>query len=505
MQSNTATDLRERARRIASALGVLFAETRVPVIALTPDGRFAAANQAAIEQYGYSLDELLGMKIHDFIGEGYEHVEDDLIRVAIDPRATLGRRPHKRRDGTVLWVVPSAGPLIVEGESYLVSVLTDVTAVLVAETRVSQLEALARSDRERAELLWQAASELLTDAVALLDEDRRVVRCNTALSTLLGRSPEDIVGRRCFEIFPTCALESPCPHQVALGTQQRVVREIHGRISNRPLRVEIIPAPASYPHFVLVHIGHDLQEERAIRSRLITADRLASIGRLAAGVAHEVNNPAAFVTVNLGVLRERFASDAGRSTDVLAMLDESLHGMERIRDIVRDLKGLARERSRDKVDLSVVVASAIRMAAHETGGRARVDKHLEPGLYALVRGARVAQVVLNLIVNAAQAIPPGSPGSHRITVRTWREQGRAQIEVTDTGPGVPEGLEDRIFEPFFTTRESSGGTGLGLWLARAIVEEEGGTIESSNLVGGGASFRLTLPAWDGPDLEGAGP
>jgi signal transduction histidine kinase len=138
------------------------------------------------------------------------------------------------------------------------------------------------------------------------------------------------------------------------------------------------------------------------------------------------------------------------------------------------------------------------MAAHETEGRARVEQNLEPELYAHVRGARVAQVVLNLLVNAAQAIAPGNAAAHRIGVRTWRDGSRAKIEVTDTGSGIPEELAEHIFEPFFTTRERSGGTGLGLWLARAILEEEGGAIEASNVEDGGARFTLELPAWEAP-------
>jgi PAS domain S-box-containing protein len=507
MPSIAAPQSRERAERVALALGVFFKETGVPVIVVTPDGCFVAVNRAAVDQYGYPLDELLGMRIHDLIGEGYTNVDVDLTLASRDRHAVLERRPHKRKDGSILWVVPTAAPLVVGGESYIVSVLTDVTAVLVAERRVRQLEALAQSDRERAELLWQAASERLTDGVALLDDGLRVVRCNSALSVLLARPAEAMLGLPCREVFPMCERESPCLHQRALATQLREVREIHGRISNRPLRIEVIPAPGSRPHFSLVHTAHDLREERGIRSRLITADRLASIGRLAAGVAHEVNNPAAFVTVNLGVLRDRLASGAARSADMLAMLDESLQGMERIRDIVRDLKGFARERSREKVDLSAVIATALRMAAHETEGRARVDRELEPGLHAYVRGARVAQVILNLVVNAAQAIPAGQPAAHRIVVRAWREGDRAKIEVCDTGTGIPAEVAEQIFEPFFTTRERAGGTGLGLWLARAIVEEEGGTIEASNTPGAGACFTLALPLWDPaalPDVRGQG-
>src|SRR5262249_55162039 len=161
---------------------------------------------------------------------------------------------------------------------------------------------------------------------------------------------------------------------------------------------------------------------------LLTADRLATIGRLSAGVAHEINNPAAFVTVNLGVLRDRFNAGTVQASEVLAMLEESMNGMERIREIVRDLKGFARERSRDAVDLSQIALSATRIAAHETRGRARVDRALADGVLARARGARLAQCVLNLVVNAAQAIPPGSPQDNRIEVKTYRAGDRVRLE-----------------------------------------------------------------------------
>jgi signal transduction histidine kinase len=259
----------------------------------------------------------------------------------------------------------------------------------------------------------------------------------------------------------------------------------------------VIPAQRNDSNVAVIHVAHDLGEERAIRTQLVTTDRLASIGRLAAGVAHEINNPAAFVTVNLGVLRDRFVAGTARTQDVLAMLDESLNGMERIREIMRDLKGLARERSIDLVDLGAVAQSALRMAAHETRGRARVERVSEEGAIARVRGARIAQVVLNLILNAAQALPAGR-AENRITVRTRREGSRAVLEVIDNGSGIEPSVASLIFEPFFTTREGSGGTGLGLWLARSIVAEEGGQLTFRDAPGGGASFLVDLPAADPP-------
>jgi two-component system, NtrC family, sensor kinase len=157
-----------------------------------------------------------------------------------------------------------------------------------------------------------------------------------------------------------------------------------------------------------------------------------------------------------------------------------------------DLTGFSRERGKALIDLVPVANSAIRIAMHETKGRAEVVRSFDHGVVAEVRGARVAQVLLNLIVNAAQAIPPGDPARHHITVRVFRDGDASCIEVADTGPGIPADVGERIFEPFYTTRDA--GTGLGLWLSRSIVEEEGGTLTYKNLTGGGACFRVSLPS-----------
>src|SRR5580658_10003816 len=223
---------------------------------------------------------------------------------------------------------------------------------------------------------------------------------------MLSFSDDAILGKTCREVFTLCR-ETPCPHQIAAAERAPVMRELRGPRTGRTLKVQIIPCPPDDAHFAFIHVAHDQTEERAFRSELVRADRLATIGRLAAGVAHEVNNPAALVTVNLGVLRDRFAAGTARTADVLAMLDESIEGMGRIHDMVHDLKGFARERSKERVDLGELAASAVRMAAHATRGHAKVDKSLERDVWATVRGARIAQVVLNLLINAAQSIPSG--------------------------------------------------------------------------------------------------
>ncbi len=207
-----------------------------------------------------------------------------------------------------------------------------------------------------------------------------------------------------------------------------------------------------------------------------------------------MNNPAAFVSLALPMARERVAQ--GRLAEATTLLDEAATAMTQINEVMRDLGGVVRERPRAAVDLAAVADGALRIGAIEARSRAHVVRSFEQGVVAIVRAPRLSQVILNLVLNAAQAIPEGDPAHHTIEVRVRRTDDHAVIEVADTGPGVPEDIGERIFEPFFTTRGATGGSGLGLWLSRTIVEEEGGTLTWRNRAaqeGGGAVFRVSLP------------
>jgi PAS domain S-box-containing protein len=475
----------QHALSFRAKLGPFFATSRAPSIVLDRDGRFVTANEAALAQYGYSLEQLVEMRIHDFMATPRAELEGDLDLAFRGEGAGLARRPHRRKDGSVLWVVPVAGPQTVDGQTYIVSVLQDVTAIVGAEER-------ARFEHEREELVWKTAVERFGDSYALLDGERRVVRVNHTLATWLGEPDHRIVGRRCDEAFQGRCARQPCPHAIALSYGRRVVEEVVNRCG-RALRLEVSLAPPNDTGIALIHVGHDLTEERLLRTRMIAADRLASLGRVAASVAHEVNNPAAFVTLALPLAKDRIAH--GRTGEALELLDEAVGAMAQITEVMRDLGGVSRDRPRGVVDLPSLVSGAIRIASYEAEARAHIVRSFEDGVAVEARAGRLAQVLLNLILNAAQAIPKGDAERHRIEVRVRHVGDQALVEVADTGPGVPEGVAERIFEPFFTTRGAIGGTGLGLWLSRAIVEEEGGTLTWRNRPEGGAVFTVSLPLY----------
>jgi PAS domain S-box-containing protein len=239
----------------------------------------------------------------------------------------------------------------------------------------------------------------------------------------------------------------------------------------------------------------DLTERRELQARLALADRMASVGTLAAGVAHEINNPLAYVVANL----EAAAAEIGKlapTSRALEALAEAKEGSERVRKIVQDLKTFSRadDDSRERVDLKSVVVSSLDLAMNEIRHRARLVRDLGDAPRVDANAGKLGQVVVNLLVNAAQAIPEGDADKHeiRVTTRTAAD-GHAVLEVRDTGPGMPPEIRRRIFDPFYTTKPVGEGTGLGLTICHGIVSALGGSIEVESTVGAGAIFRVTLP------------
>ena len=242
----------------------------------------------------------------------------------------------------------------------------------------------------------------------------------------------------------------------------------------------------------------DVTEERkALAQRGVVAERMASVGQLVASVAHEINNPLAYVKGNVELVagelrRRRSAADA----PLLEALDDSSVGVDRIAVIVRDLRALSRvdDEQRARVDVTSVLESALHMATNQISHRARIVRGFGVVQPVMANEGRLAQVFLNLLVNASQAIPEGCVGDNEVSVSTRTSgAGTVCIEIRDTGIGIkPEDLE-RIFDPFFTTKPLGDGTGLGLSICKGIIEKLGGRIRVESTVGRGSSFIIELP------------
>ena len=234
-------------------------------------------------------------------------------------------------------------------------------------------------------------------------------------------------------------------------------------------------------------------ERQAAERQLVLVERLAAVGSLAAGVAHEINNPLAFVITNLELLERELVRADQR---LVALIRDARFGAERVRLIVQDLKVLSRDNAaqREPVSLDRVVESALRIAGRDLGQRARLILELGDPPPVLGNQARLGQLVLNLLLNAAQAFPPDFRGEARIRVRTGvAPDGRVLLEVRDNGCGIaPEHLQ-KIFVPFFTTKPAGEGTGLGLSICQGIATAHGGEITVESRQGAGSSFRVLLP------------
>jgi PAS domain S-box-containing protein len=367
--------------------------------------------------------------------------------------------------------------------------------------RVRAEQALRRSFESVRTLIENAP-----DAIAVHRNDRFVL-VNPSLVHMLGHASADelLATPVSATIHPASRAASLLDAEdvergrAATLREMRLVRRdgvaIDAEIASLKVHYEDEPAVLTF--------ARDVTERKRLEASLAQADRMASLGTLAAGVAHEINNPLTYVMGNLELVDRRLAArrDAGGEAaasfgELHAMLREAREGCERVRSIVRDLRTLSRAESdgRIAVELEPVIEGAIKMASAAIRDRARLVRSFEGDARVLGDATRLGQVVLNLLLNAAQAIPEGDPDGHEICVGTRESGENVELFVRDDGEGIPNEVLGRMFEPFFTTKPVGSGTGLGLWICRGIVQSHGGTIRVESATGQGTTFHVQLPA-----------
>ena len=250
----------------------------------------------------------------------------------------------------------------------------------------------------------------------------------------------------------------------------------------------------------LTGTGEDVTEREQLQTRLVFAG-MASVGTLAAGIAHEINNPLSYVMANLDLIAEEIrvisgGSPSGRMRELEDMINEAREGSERVRKIVRGLKTFSRadEDRRVPLDVRRILDLSINMAFTDIRHRARLVKDYADVPLVEADEARLGQVFINLLVNAGQSIQEGQADKNEIRIVTRVDAGRVLIEVHDTGAGIAREAMSRIFDPFFTTKAVGAGTGLGLSICHGIVVALGGEIRVESEVGKGSTFRVLLPA-----------
>jgi two-component system, NtrC family, sensor kinase len=255
-----------------------------------------------------------------------------------------------------------------------------------------------------------------------------------------------------------------------------------------------------------------LEQLKRAQDQLQLADRLASVGQLAAGVAHEINNPLAYITSNLRFVGDELKlgrpSSPEERNELVQALQEALEGSQRVAHIVRDLKQFSRGDENDEgpAFLEEVLRSVFKMAAPELRHRTRLVSETTGGGWVRGSSARLGQVFLNLVLNAVQAMPTGRPMDENVVqLHVFRRGEEVWVEIKDTGVGMAPQVRARIFDPFFTTRPVGEGTGLGLAVCHGIVTAVGGRIEVESEVGRGSTFRVALKVAEEPTEEVTSP
>jgi len=246
-------------------------------------------------------------------------------------------------------------------------------------------------------------------------------------------------------------------------------------------------------------IRHELEGRKELEARAIAADRMAVIGTLTAGIGHEINNPLAVITANLEWIERNLLASTPALMDALR---DSRAAARRATEIVQNMRVFIQSNSTTEIsDVRRVVMSTVGMVANEIQHRARLEIDIEDTRPVAVRPGQLGQILLNLLVNALHALPARAVEHNLVRIEVRAEGERVRIRVTDSGGGIPLGVQERIFEPFFTTKPIGVGTGLGLWVCHHIISVAGGDIALESSTPTGTVFRISLPMVQAPVNE----
>jgi PAS domain S-box-containing protein len=493
------------------------------------DGEFKYLNTNAATYAGYAAEELVGRRSTVLV-----HPEDAHIARKHSSEMLRGIRqtPYEFRiidkAGRVRWILETVTTITYEGKPAILGNSMDISQLKEAQQKLEELQALESS-----------VLSAIPHAVLGL-ESRRIIFANDNVETVFGWKPAEIIGGDLAVLFSSEASCEAVTRRIATALQNGKVYSLEPEhpLVHRDGRAQDCRVTAARigngSGESLVATFEDITEQKMSQLHLLQSEKMASIGQLAAGVAHEINNPTGYVSSNLKTLSEysedlleilgvyrdllsevsevvegkRTLSELQRRVedirareekidmgyildDVPALIRESREGTERIKEIVLSLKNFAHpgEEKYTYADINKNIESTLNVVWNEIKYKATVTRDYAELPEVECYPQQLNQVFMNMLVNAAQAIKTKGD----ITIRTRSLEDAVEISISDTGIGIPEENLARIFDPFFTTKEVGKGTGLGLNVGYNIVKKHKGTIDVKSKVGEGTTFTIRLP------------
>jgi len=448
-------------------------------------GNLTFFNRYAFQSLGYTLEDFdKGLNtIQMLIPEERDRASEYIQRVLNEEEPSGIEYMALRKDGSTFPVIIYSTPIIRNNKPVgLRSIMIDITERKQAEEKLKQ-----------AAEEWRTTFDSITDLISIHDKDFKLIRVNKAFASVFKKKPAELIGKPCYEMVHGTSEPVPlCPHKVTIKTKKPATAEffephlgIHLEVSTSPIFNEKGEVVAC------VHITRDITQRKKMEEQLIVTDRLASIGELASGIAHELNNP---LTSILGF------SDLLLGKDIPDDVKEDLRVInreaQRTAGVVRNLLTFARKHAPEKkpMDINKTIQTVLELRAYEQKvNNIQVNTQFAPDLPEITAdGFQLQQIFLNIIINAEHFMTEAH-GRGTLTITTERVEDIIRASFIDDGPGIAEENLGYLFDPFFTTKEVGKGTGLGLSICHGIITEHGGRIYTESKLGKGATFVVELP------------
>ncbi|MGQ9546401.1 MAG: PAS domain S-box protein [Dehalococcoidia bacterium] len=459
---------------------ILFEQSLDGIVVLDVDAKVVEANQRFADMLGYTLEEVQQLHTWDW---DRNFPPEKLLEMGrnVDEKGVHLETKHTRKDGSVVDVDISINAATFNGQKLIFCICRDVT----------ERKKMERALRTAAQQ-WRDTFDSITDAISIHDRDYRIQLANKAFTDLYNMELCQVVGKHCYELHRGDKPISGCPHQQTLVTKKPAMGEFYESHLGKYILESTSPVFDKEGEVIAtIHVTRDVTAQKQQNERLMMADRLASLGELVAGTAHELNNPLTSILGFSHLLMEKELPDDIRE-DLKLINSEA----QRAVSITQSLLAFARRHATTKhpTQINNVIEDVLKLRAYELKVNSiQVEKQLAPDLPEIIIDYfQMQQVFLN-IINNAEYFMVEAHGRGTLTIATRRQNDNVVISIADDGPGIPEENLRRIFDPFFTTKPPGRGTGLGLSICHGIVTEHGGQIYAESQLGKGTTILVELP------------